>query len=133
MVADDFAIFSCSSAKLVEPVGNCIHNGRASTRWRENRRMLDGCTPWPAEFAQRYRDRGYWQGITLSEMMVAAIRRYPAKTALVYGDLRVSYRALGETVDRLACGFVDAGLAPLDRVVMQLANVPDFVYTYLAL
>ena len=95
--------------------------------------MLDGCTPWPAEIAQRYRDRGYWQGITLSEMMAAAIRRHPAKTALVHGDLRVSYAALGESVDRLACGFVDAGIAPQDRVVVQLPNVPEFVYTYLAL
>src|SRR5258708_37254056 len=95
--------------------------------------MLDGCTPWPAEIARRYRDRGYWRGITLSEMMAAAIRRHPAKTALVHGDLRVSYETLAGTVDRLACGFVDAGLAPQDRVVVQLPNVPEFVYTYLAL
>ena len=95
--------------------------------------MLYGCTPWPAKIAQRYRERGYWQGITLSEMMAAAIRRQPAKTALVHGDLRVSYAALGESVDRLACGFVNAGIAPQDRVVVQLPNVPEFVYTYLAL
>jgi 2,3-dihydroxybenzoate-AMP ligase len=95
--------------------------------------MLDGCTPCPAEIARRYRDRGYWQGITLSEMMAAAIRRHPAKAALVHGDVRVSYAELGESVDRLACGFVDAGIAPQDRVVVQLPNVPEFVYTYLAL
>ncbi len=95
--------------------------------------MLDGCTPWPSEIARRYRDRGYWQGITLNEMMAAAIRRHPAKTALVHGDLRVSYAALGESVDRLACGFVSASIAPQDRVVVQLPNVPEFVYTYLAL
>ena len=95
--------------------------------------MLDGCTPWPADFARRYRERGYWQGITLGEMMAAAIRRHTAKTALICGDLRQSYAALGESVDRLACGFVHAGIAPLDRVVVQLPNVPEFVYTYLAL
>ena len=95
--------------------------------------MLDGCTPWPADFARRYRERGWWQGITLGGMMAAAIRRHPAKTALVCGELHLSYEALGETVDRLACGFVNAGIAPLDRVVVQLPNVPEFVYTYLAL
>jgi 2,3-dihydroxybenzoate-AMP ligase len=95
--------------------------------------MLEGCTPWPAEFARRYRERGWWQDITMSEMMTAAIRRRPAKTALVCGDLRLSYAALGEAVDNLACGFVHAGIAPLDRVVVQLPNVPEFVYTYLAL
>jgi len=66
-------------------------------------------------------------------MMTLAIRRHPAKTAIVHGDLRVSYGELGERIDRLACGFVDAGIAPEDRVVVQLPNVPEFVYAYLAL
>lgn len=95
--------------------------------------MLDGCTPWPAELAQRYRDLGYWQGITLPDMLARTTGRAPNKTALVYGDERISYRALSEAVDRLACGFLDAGLRPLDRVVVQLPNIPEFVYTYFAL
>jgi 2,3-dihydroxybenzoate---[aryl-carrier protein] ligase len=95
--------------------------------------MLDGCTPWPAEFARRYRALGYWQGMTLGQMMAAAARRHPRKIALVHGDQRVSYAALAEAVERLACGFVDAGIAPRDRVVVQLPNVPEFIYTYLAL
>ena len=40
---------------------------------------------------------------------------------------------MGETVDRLACGFIGAGIRPLDRVVVQLPNIPEFVYTYFAL
>ncbi len=95
--------------------------------------MLAGCTPWPEEFAQRYRDLGYWQGITLNGMLERTIRRLPDKVALVCGAQRITYRALGEAVDRLACGFLGAGLRPLDRVVVQLPNVPEFVYTYLAL
>src|SRR4030067_2055763 len=35
--------------------------------------------------------------------------------------------------DRLACRFLEAGIAPLDRVVVQLPNGPEFVYTYFAL
>ena len=81
--------------------------------------MLEGCTPWFAEFARRYRERGWWQGITVSEMTTAAIRRRPAKTARVRGDLRLSYAALGEAIDNLVCGFVHAGIAPFDRVVVQ--------------
>ena len=49
------------------------------------------------------------------------------------GDERISYHALGEAVDRLACGLLDAGIRPLERVVVQLPNVPELVYTYLAL
>src|SRR5512144_1679744 len=95
--------------------------------------MLDGCTPWPPEVAERYRELGYWQGITLTDVLARTAGRAPDKTALVCGDERISYRALCETVDRLACGFLDAGLQPLDRVVVQLPNVPEFVYTYFAL
>ena len=95
--------------------------------------MLAGCTPWPQDLAQSYRDLGYWEGITLSDLLARAIRRAPDKTALVHGGERISYRALGEAVDRLACGFIDAGIRPLDRIVVQLPNIPEFVYTYFAL
>ena len=27
--------------------------------------MLDGFVPFPEDFAQRYRDRGYWQDLSL--------------------------------------------------------------------
>ena len=94
--------------------------------------MLEGCTPWPKDVAKRYRDLGYWQRITIPDVLARAIRRAPDKTALVHGSERIGYRALGETVDRLACGFIHAGIRPLDRVVVQLPNIPEFVYTYFA-
>jgi 2,3-dihydroxybenzoate-AMP ligase len=95
--------------------------------------MLAGCTPWPEDVARKYRELGYWQGITLTDMLARSIRRAPYKSALVHGAERIGYRELGETIDRLACGFVDSGIRPLDRVVVQLPNIPEFIYTYFAL
>lgn len=95
--------------------------------------MLSGCVPWPAELAARYRARGYWQGVTLWEMLQSAIARSPDKIALVHGAERVSYRTLGETSLRLAARMYAHGVRPLDRVVMQVHNVPAFAYTYFAL
>ena len=95
--------------------------------------MLAGCAPWPEDFAKKYRDLGYWQGLTLTDLLARSIRRAPDKTALVHCGERIDYRALGQSVDRLACGFIDAGIRPLDRVVVQLPNIPEFVYTYFAL
>lgn len=95
--------------------------------------MLDGCVPWPADLAERYRTRGWWEGITIPEMLARSAARHPQKTALVSGDLRLSYRDLVEISDRLACRFLEAGIQALDRVVVQLPNGPEFVHTYFAL
>jgi len=95
--------------------------------------MLEGCVPWPADQATRYRARGWWEGITIPEMLARSAGRHPEKTALVCAEQRLSYRDLVETSDRLACRFLDAGIKPLDRVVVQLPNGPAFVHTYFAL
>ena len=95
--------------------------------------MLEGCVSWPADQAARYRAGGWWEGVTIAEMLARSAARRPDKTALVCGDQRFSYRGLVETSDRLACRFVDAGIKPLDRVVVQLPNGPEFVHTYFAL
>ncbi|HSD53076.1 MAG TPA: AMP-binding protein [Burkholderiales bacterium] len=95
--------------------------------------MLKGCVPWPEEFARRYRERGYWRDITIGEQLDAAISRWPDREALVSGDERVTYRQLGLRIDRLAARLTQAGLKPLDRVVLQLPNIPEFIYAYYAL
>jgi 2,3-dihydroxybenzoate-AMP ligase len=95
--------------------------------------MLQGCVPWPDEFAQRYRSRGYWRDVTIGEQLDRAIARWGEKEALVAGSERVTYGELGARIDRLALRLAEAGLKPLDRVVLQLPNVPQFVYVYYAL
>jgi 2,3-dihydroxybenzoate-AMP ligase len=95
--------------------------------------VLTGCTPWPPDFVARYRAEGYWQDITLSEMVEATIRRFPAKVALVDGERRLTYAELGRAVDQLACAFVRRGLKPLDRVLFQLANGAELMIAFLAL
>ncbi len=95
--------------------------------------MLEGCTPWPAELARRYREKGYWEDVTIPARLAQSIARHPATVALVYGDERVTYAQLGERIDRLAAQFVRMGIRPLERAVLQLHNVPEFVYSYFAL
>jgi 2,3-dihydroxybenzoate-AMP ligase len=95
--------------------------------------MLEGCVFWPADFAARYRTRGWWEGVTITQMLARSAERNPAKTALVCADQRLSYRDLVQTSDRLACRFLEAGIQALDRVVVQLPNGPEFVHTYFAL
>ncbi|HEY5394123.1 MAG TPA: long-chain fatty acid--CoA ligase [Trebonia sp.] len=66
----------------------------------------------------------------LAVMLRESARRAPAKTAVILGDVRLSYAQLDELSDKLAANLVRAGLAPGDRVGLQLPNIPRFVIAY---
>ncbi|WP_052809269.1 (2,3-dihydroxybenzoyl)adenylate synthase [Streptomonospora alba] len=87
--------------------------------------MLAGCTPWPPEFADRYRERGYWTGETLGAFLRERARRYADRTAVVGAGRRWSYTELDVRADRTAAGLARLGIGAGDRVVVQLPNIPD--------
>ncbi|MEO6409051.1 MAG: AMP-binding protein [Burkholderiaceae bacterium] len=95
--------------------------------------MLEGTVPWPAALADRYRAAGWWDGLTVFEVLARAARRRPDHTAIVDGERRFSYAELERQVNRLAARLLGLGIAPLDRVVVQLPNVAEFVLVYFAL
>ncbi|MFD9945748.1 (2,3-dihydroxybenzoyl)adenylate synthase [Nonomuraea sp. NPDC059023] len=89
--------------------------------------MLDGCVPWPEEFAERYRAAGYWKDETLGEMLRARARERGERPALVVGQERYTYAELDARADRVAAGLLALGIGPGDRVVVQLPNTAGFV------
>jgi len=95
--------------------------------------VLDGVVPFPPEFAKRYRDRGYWRGLSLAGEFAPVFRRYAERVAVIDRDAHITYAEIDRVSDRLALNLLDAGLAPLDRVVVQLPNVAEFVFLYFAL
>ena len=95
--------------------------------------LLEGVVPFPPEFARRYREKGYWRDRSLAEEFAPAFKRYASRIAFVDRDARVTYAEVDDVSDRLALNLLEAGLAPLDRVVVQLPNVIEFVYLYFAL
>lgn len=95
--------------------------------------MLPGFVGWPEDAARRYREAGLWEGLTVAEMVARSAARDPDKVAVVYGERRITYRELVAQSRRLALGLLRLGLEPMDRAVMQLPNIPEFVTTYLAL
>lgn len=95
--------------------------------------MLDGFTPWPDDLARRYTERGHWQDTTLWDLMARCVQRWPDKVALVAGETRQTYADLDRITAQLGAGWVARGIRPLDRVVLQLPNTPEFVHHYLAL
>ena len=95
--------------------------------------MLDGVVPFPPEFAARYRAKGYWEDRSLAETFEALCARHADRVAIVDRDRTVTYAEMDERAARLALNLLDVGLRPLDRVVVQLPNVVEFAYLYLAL
>jgi 2,3-dihydroxybenzoate-AMP ligase len=95
--------------------------------------MLQGTVDWPEETAARYRAAGLWDGSTLFGLLEGSAARWPDKAALVAGPRRLSYGELRQQAVRLAARLLDLGLAPRDRVVMQLPNIVEFAVVYFAL
>ena len=95
--------------------------------------MLDGVVPFPAEFARRYREKGYWADKSLAEEFEVVFKRYADRVALIDRDKSITYSELDRLSTNLALHLLDAGFVPLDRVVVQLPNVAEFVILYFAL
>jgi 2,3-dihydroxybenzoate-AMP ligase len=95
--------------------------------------VLQGVVPFPPEFARRYRERGYWQDRSLRDEFADVFARFAARTAMVDGERRLTYAELDRASTNLALNLLAYGLRPLDRVVVQLPNVFEFVILYFAL
>ncbi|WP_188197724.1 (2,3-dihydroxybenzoyl)adenylate synthase [Nonomuraea sp. SYSU D8015] len=90
-------------------------------------------TPWPEEFAERYRKEGLWAGRSFGELLKGWAGERGSRTAVVAPDHRWSYADLDRRADRLAAGLHGAGIRAGDHVVVQLPNLAEFVALLFAL
>ena len=95
--------------------------------------MLEGFVPFPAEFKEKYRDKGYWVDKPLREEFAERFKTYSNKIAIIDGDTELSYFDLDALSTNLALNLLDLGLKPLDRIVPQLPNIKEFPILYIAL
>ena len=91
-----------------------------------------GTTGWPADVAERYVAKGYWDGLALTAPIFAASIADPTAVALVDGALRLTYAELLARVDGTALRLHGLGLRADDRFVVQLPNGWEFVVLILA-
>lgn len=86
----------------------------------------EGYVPFPDDAARAYREAGYWSGRTLGDLLRATAAARPDATAVHTGETTLTYAELDAAADRMAHGLLALGIAPGDRVVVQLPNVPEF-------
>nr|WP_237330976.1 AMP-binding protein [Streptomyces sp. BA2] len=94
---------------------------------------MDGIVPFPPEYVERYRAKGYWEDRTLRDVFAQACTEYADRVALHHDGADMTYGELEERAARAARGLWALGLRPLDRVVLQLPNTADFAVTHLGL
>ncbi|MGC2799893.1 MAG: AMP-binding protein [Mycobacterium sp.] len=99
----------------------------------------EGFVPFPTDRAARYRSAGYWTGQTLDSVLSNAAQRWPTRIGVLDADTalgssqRLSFAQLDERADRAAAGLTELGIAPGDRVLLQLPNGCEFAVALFAL
>lgn len=84
------------------------------------------------ELVQDYLDKGLWTDEPLRELLRAAARRHPDRTAAVghrdglVEPQRLTYAEFEQLVHRLACGLAALGVRPGDGVAVMLPNWVEF-------
>jgi 2,3-dihydroxybenzoate-AMP ligase len=94
---------------------------------------LPGVTPFPPDFAARYRARGYWQDRPLITHFLPLFSSHGDRLAIVDDDGSYTYAELSAASERVALNLLDLGIGPTDRVVVQLPNTRLFASFYFAL
>ncbi|GAB3578804.1 (2,3-dihydroxybenzoyl)adenylate synthase [Amycolatopsis endophytica] len=90
-------------------------------------------SPFPEEFARRYREAGYWTGQTFPDLLAGAARTHGDRVAVVDGERRWTYSELASRAARVAAGLHALGVRAGDRVVVQLPNTAEYFETVFAL
>ncbi|MBB1200240.1 (2,3-dihydroxybenzoyl)adenylate synthase [Enterobacteriaceae bacterium 89] len=88
-------------------------------------------TRWPDALAARYREKGYWQDLPLTDILTR--HADSERLAVIEGEHRLSYREFNRQVDNLASAFQRQGLKSGETALVHLGNVTEFYVTFFAL
>ncbi|MEE8413626.1 MAG: AMP-binding protein [Dehalococcoidales bacterium] len=94
---------------------------------------IDGFIEPNKEDAEKYTSRGWWEGITVADILDKAAESHPDKEALADGLHRFTYSQLRDKADRLAVGLLKTGIKRGDVVMVQLPNWAEFAIAFFAL
>lgn len=100
---------------------------------REQHHLARGFTPFPADRAEAYRKAGYWEGRPLASLLRTAAERWPDKPAVIDATGSHTFAELDALADRIAAALADRGIAPGDRMLLQLPNSREFAVAAFAL
>jgi fatty-acyl-CoA synthase len=71
--------------------------------------------------------------LLLGEMVARNARKFPDKEALIYGEMRLTYRQFNARINQLAHGLLDIGVKKGSKVAILAFNCNQFMEAYFAL
>ena len=69
----------------------------------------------------------------LGIMLQDSAHRHPRRTAIVFGQKKITYKTLDDLTNRLAYGLIQLGIKEQDKIAIFLDNCPEFVISYYAI
>jgi len=78
-----------------------------------------------------YVESGELQDTSLPEALGGAFRTHAERIALFTPEGRVTYAELDAITDRCAAAFLRLGLRPFDRVLFQIANCKELLFSFI--
>ena len=66
--------------------------------------------------------------MTALDMFECSVRRHPEKPAMHYFDRTLSYGEIDRAANSLAAALVKMGIRKGDRIIVQLQNIPQFLF-----
>jgi acyl-CoA synthetase (AMP-forming)/AMP-acid ligase II len=70
--------------------------------------------------------------MNISELLARNARKFPDKTAIIDGDIELSYVEVDRMVNRLASSLSRLGICQGDKVILYMPNTKEFVFAYFA-
>lgn len=100
---------------------------------KTHRELIQGWLPYTQEEIDRYISGGYWKNLRVCDLLDRNASVFPDKLALADERTEVSWKELRENVNRIALHLVESGIGYGDFFILQMANVVEFYYLFLAL
>jgi non-ribosomal peptide synthetase component E (peptide arylation enzyme) len=105
----------------------------AALRVSDSAQLATRMPTHPTERAEAFVQAGVWSTETTVQQFWHTVERWPDRQAVWGQDLQLTYRELDDISDRVAAGLNRAGLAPQDRVLIQVGNSTEAVVGWYAL
>jgi 2,3-dihydroxybenzoate-AMP ligase len=93
--------------------------------------MLEGCTPYPADVAERYKREGYWRAETIPQAVAHGARDFPDAIAVADSSRTLKFADLLGEAAQVAALLEHHGIHRGDRIIVQVPNTVEFATLFL--